>query len=531
MKIRSFIPLVLIITAGILSITGCQKGNLVDNPNLASTNSTIPASLVLNHLTATTIRSAEQPWGDAYKTDQYFVSNYQYYRGTNFYTFGNTNDSYDILKYAIALEQQSTKQLGNQTNKYYAIAQFYKAYAYVWLSQRVGDIPASQAGSETNLTPKFDTQHDVYQLSLSLLDKANSILGALNATPSVANAALDGGDIYGLTSLQWQKVVNAFHLRVLISLSKRATDNADLQVPQQFAAIVNNPAQYPLMVSNADNMLYKYNAAFNPYPIYANGNSPYNNFANISKTYLDITTANQDPRTFATSTPAPAQIAAGKLVSDFTAYVGADINVAQPALLTSSNNGAYSFTNYNRYYTSNLGANAEPYVLISYAEMCFNIAEGINRGWVTGPNSTTWYNNGINASLSFFGLTNGQVYTVADLAGKTIGTTVINIPQFLANANVVYMGDNANGLAQILTQKYIALFDNSGYEAYYNYRRTGIPAFAQGGVGIGTPNNLIPRRWMYPALEITYNPSNYQSSISSQFGGTDDLFKDTWLTK
>lgn len=535
MNIKNIKPFVTLAIAAMVSITGCQKGDLIDNPNVASSTATIPSSLVLNHLTASLIRSPELAWGDAYKTDQYIVANYAYYRGTNFYTFGNTTDSYDILKYAIKLEEESTAQLGNQTNKYYALAQFFRAYSAIWLTQRVGDIPMSQAGDPAILKPKYDTQHDVYKNSLALLDKANTILGALNATPAVANTAIDAtGDIFGLTSFQWQKLINTYRLRVLISLSKRAVDNADLNIPSQFATIINTPATYPIMTGNSDNMVYKFNAAFNTYPL---NNSPYNNYANISKTFLEVTTANQDPRTFAIATPAPAQIKAGKLVSDFTAYIGSDVNVSQAALLTNSNAGAYSFANFNRYYTSSSGANAELFTMLSYSEMCFNIAEGINRGWVAGS-SSTWYLSGINASLSTFGLSNGQAYTVGDLAGKTIGTTTINIPQFLANANVAYKGDTADGLAQIFTQRYVAMFNNSGYEAYYNWRRSvsiavpaGIPAFGQGGAGIGTASSLIPHRWLYPALEISYNSDNYTAAIASQYGGVDDLFKDMWLIK
>lgn len=534
MKIKSFIPLALFLTIGMVSITGCQKGNLADNPNVASATSTVPASLLLNHITATLIRTTEQPFEPTTTAAQYVISNYQYYRGNNNYNFGSSTDSYDILKYAIALEAQSTAQQGNQTNKYYAIGQFFKAYAGIWLTQRVGDIPFSQAGNPSILTPKYDTQHDVYKSALALLDNANTILAPLAAANG--GKALDSGDIFGLTYLQWQKLINTYRLRVLISLSKRAVDNADLNIPQQFATIISNPSQYPIMTSNSDNLVYVYNTAFNPYPIYQLGAQPYNNFANIGKPYLDVTTATQDPRTFVIASPAPAQIAGGKTVSDFTAYVGADIDLSQPDLLNNSNNGMYSFSNYNRYYPSISGANAEPFVFIGYSEMCFNIAEAINRGWVTGQSSATWYTNGINASLSLYGLTNGQTLTIGDLHGATLGTVTVNIPQFLAN--VTYAGDNATGLTQIFTQRYISMFANSGWEPFYQWRRSvstaapnGIPAWGQGGPGIGTPNNLLPRRWIYPPNEAAYNTTNYQAAITSQFGGTDDPTKDTWLTK
>ncbi len=526
---KSFIPFALLLTIGLVSITGCQKGDLIDNPNVAGASSIVPVSLLLNHLTATLIRTDEQPWAPSAIAGQYVIANYQYYRGNNNYNFGNTSDSYDILKYAIALQKQSTSQQGNQTNKYYALGQFFKAYSGIWLTQRVGDIPFSQAGDVSVLTPKYDSQHDVYKSCLALLDNANTLLGNLiTANPAIANQPLDpSGDIFGFTYLQWQKLINTYRLRILISLSKRAIDNADLNITQQFATIINTPAQYPVMTSNKDNMVYVYNNT-NRYPIFSLGFNPYNNFANIGATYLAITTSTQDPRTFIAATPAPAQIAAGKAVNNFTAYVGSDINQSQATLLNNSNNGMYSFTNYNRYYPSATGANAEPFVFIGYSEMCFNIAEAINRGWLTGT-SSTWYSNGINASLAVYGLTNGQSLTIGDVTGKTLGTVTVNIPLFLAN--IAYAGDNATGLGQILTQKYVSMFNNSGWEAFYNYRRTGIPPLAQGGAGIGTPNSLLPRRWIYPATEAAYNTTNYQAALASQFGGTDDPTKDTWLTK
>jgi hypothetical protein len=496
--------------------------------------SAVPVSLLLNHLTYSLYAGGgvvdgrpgavnEIPWDQEFVWSQYHVSNYQYYRGTNTYNWSNSATAYDLLKYANLMQQQASSQYGSTPNSYSALSYFFKAYSFVWLAERVGDIPQTAAGDPNNLTPAYTTQHDVFKNSLLLLDTANMLMNNLGA----ANAGtVVGGDIFGLTNLQWQKIINAYEMRVLISLSKRATDNADLNVAQRFATAMGNP----LLSGNADNMKFVYNAAYNTYPIFARGNAPYNNFSNICKTYLDITTATQDPRTFIAATPAPAQLKAGKAVSDFTAYVGADINLDLATLNTNSGNGAYSFANYLRYYTSSAGANAEAYIVIGYPEMCFNIAEAINRGWVTGS-SATWYNNGIMASMALYGIKQGQALTIGDVGGTTLGTVNADVNSFLNNAAVVYAGDNAAGLKQILTQKYVAFFQNSGWEAFYNWRRTGVPAFAQGGGGIGTNNKLIPRRWNYPQDEISYNAANFTKAIQSQFGGTDDLTQDTWLTK
>jgi hypothetical protein len=538
MKIKSFIPLVLLVTAGLVTITGCQKGDLVDNPNVAASTGTIPASLLLNHITATLIRGDEQPFSQSAKNEQYVLSNYAYYWGNNSYSFGNSETTYDILKYAIALQAQSTAQNGNSTNKYYAIGQFFKAYAGIWLTQRVGDIPFSQAGNPAILQPKYDTQHDVYKAALALLDNANTLLAPFAA--STPNATFDSGDIFGLTYLQWQKLINTYRLRVLISLSKRAVDNADLNIPQQFNTIITSPATYPIMTSNSDNLVYKYNQTFNPYAIVSEGLQPYDNFGTMGLPYVSVTSATQDPRLMVVATPAPQQISAGKSVSDFTAWVGGDDNLSVAVLNTNAAAGQYSYLSQTRYFTlpaAYTGANAEPFVFIGYPEMCFNIAEAINRGWTTGS-SSTWYNNGINASLALYGITNGKTLTIGDLTGKTLGTTTVNLPQFMAN--VAYAGDNANGLAQIFTQRYVAMFNNSGWEAYYEWRRSvsttypnGIPTWSQGIPGsIGTANGLIPRRWQYPSSEATSNTANYNAALVSQFGSAVDLVSnDTWLTK
>jgi hypothetical protein len=107
----------------------------------------------------------------------------------------------------------------------------------------------------------------------------------------------------------------------------------------------------------------------------------------------------------------------------------------------------------------------------------------------------------------------------------------LNLAAFLADPGVAYKGNDAAGLEQILNQKYIAFFQNSGWEAFYNWRRTGLPkTFISTGSGINATGK-IPRRWQYSVDEQTYNTENYKAAIMAQFGGTDDLNKDLWLTK
>jgi Starch-binding associating with outer membrane len=532
MKIKILVPFALIATI-FIAITGCQKGDLLSNPN-AATQSVIPVSLVLNHLTANLIRSEELPFGDVNKSNQFQVSNYSKYWGNNEYSWTYSGHSYDILKYAIQLENQAKAQVGNTNNKYFAVSKFFRAYSFIWLSQRVGDIPMNQAGNSNYTNPVFDTQKDVYKNALALLDTANTIIASAT-TASTQGVVFDAGDIFGFTNLQWQKLINTYKLRLLISLSKRADDNADLNIKSQFAAIVTNPTKYPVMTGNSDNMVYKFNST-NLYPIFSTGSGSYNNFMNVGKTVLDITTTAKDPRTYLFATPAPGQITGGKTIADFTAYIGTDPKLALTALQTASDAGNSSYFNGIRYFGNNsAGTIAEPFIFIGYPEMCFNIAEGINRSWAPSLGATdakTWYDNGIAASFKNFGLstTANSTVSISNVAGASVGSVTTDNATFLAN--VTYnTANSATALTQILQQKYVAFFMNSGWEAFYNYRRTGVPSFSSGGAGTGTPSGAIPTRWLYPLDEINFNNDNYKTSVGSQYAGTDDVNGKMWLIK
>jgi len=514
-------------------ITGCQKGDLLSNPNVAAESSTIPSSLLLNHITANLMKEEDPIVSNVWKYNQNLTSNYTYYFGSNAYAWSTSSTTYDNIKYCVKMEEQAFNQYKNKTNVYFGLSKFFKAYSYIWLSQRVGDIPMSQANDINNFTPKYDSQHDVYKQSLALLDSANIIFGSLISTAN-ANTKVDAGDIFGLTYLQWQKVINSYKLRVLISLSKRADDNADLNIKSQFAAIIGNPTQYPIMTSNSDNMVYKFNSAYNQYPPQRYGYAQYNNCVNISKTWIDATVPNSDPRVIALTSPGVLSIDAANPVGSFSNYVGQVQDESISSMkYTFTNNTPLAGLNYNRYMTpTNIGGTiSEPYILIGYSELCFNIAEAVNRGWVTTQTASSWYTKGVQASLDFYGIKQGGTVIVNNNDGTkpNLGTATLDVNTFLTN--IAYSADAATGLKQILTQKYVSFFLNSGFESFYQWRRTGVPAFKEGGVGIGTPTFKIPLRWQYPVDEVNYNAENNKSALASQYGGTDDLNAKMWLIK
>lgn len=506
--------------------TGCKKAfedNFV-NPNQPEQ---VPPNLIfLSILNA----MYEAPFSDAERWGQYTAANYFYY-GNNRYDWTGSpywSGDYITLKNVVKMEEEATRIGGDGSKSYLALAKFFKAYFFVRTSLQVGDLPMSEALKGTaNLSPKYDTQKAVFKQALTWLEEANADLTTLISS---GTATLQGDIYLGNDLRKWQKAVNTFHLRVLIQLSKKA-DDADLQVKQQFAAITGNATKYPVMTAMSDNVSFIYNDAFNKYP---NNKDNFGNDAlryNMAATYIGTLTSLRDPRVFIVAEPARGLAEQnGYALTDFRSFVGASSGEDQTIMETKAQAGLYSFINRFRYYN---GYQAENTFIISYPEMCFTIAEGINRGWANG-NAEDWYQKGIQASIGFYGLQNGDNTVTFLKKDGVLGqyetyTINYNFSNYYNQTAVKYAGNTATGLSQILTQKYLAFARNSGYEAYYQYRRTGIPAFL---TGPGTGNSgRIPKRFQYPTVERTTNSSNLQSALGSQYNGVDDINATPWIVQ
>ena len=507
------------------SLGACKKSfdSLEADPNRATS---VPANLIFNNVLGGLNKGA---FNGTQRANQFYACNYDYYGNNEYNWTGYSFNNYNILKNIVKMEQESTKSVPSP-NPYTALGKFLKAVYIYELTMNLGDVPVSEAlkGLE-NVTPKYDSQKDVFKAVLTYLEDANTEM----ATVVTKNYVLANDYYYGNNLAKWQKAVNAFKLRVLIQLSNKEAD-ADLNIKQKFADVISNPTRYPLFVSAADQMQFVYNAQFNKY-----STSP-DNFGfdatryNMAATYLNTLVSLQDPRTFMVAEPAAAKVAAGAAPNSYAAFVGASSGEDLATMSKNAGVGQYSFINRKRYYQT---YTAETSIVIGYSEMCFNIAEAANRGWVS-LNAKDWYEKGITASHSFYGIGNGplDVYffkaggKVTDGASYNKFTVNFNQTAYLAQPLVSYAGNNAQGLQQIVVQKYLGFFQNSGWEGYYNYRRTGFPTFSKGGPGTGN-SGLIPRRFQYPSSEVTNNKANWQSALNNQFGGKDDINADMWILK
>ena len=516
----------LLLVATLTIISGCKKDfqDRYENPNKPTS---VPASLLFNNILNSML---EAPGGQLDRTNQYQLQNNSYF-GNNQYNFGSGSNLYPTLTDVVNMEKAAAGSGVTDLNPYRALGKFFRAYFFTKMSLQMGDIPMSQALQGANLlAPVYDPQKTIFLNSLSLLEDANADLTALIAKSNVSLT----GDIYFSNKLQaWQKVVNTYRLRLLIHLSKK-TGDTDLKVAQQFAQIIGNPTKYPILQSNNDDLKYTWLNPTNRYPLnketFANGA-----LNNSADTYVGLLTANKDPRVFVTTDPAPGLVTAGGSPTDFASFQGGNIGLDMGVLASQNGGGKISYINRYRYYS---GYTGETTAIVGYTEMCFNIAEAINRGWITsGPqgDAEAYYNAGIKSSMAFYSIPQKGAMTVYSLplgvpvSGPYVSNTVnVDYDAYYAQPSVKYAGNNETGIRQINEQKYAAFFLNSGLEPYFNWRRTGYPVFK---TGVGTGNNgKIALRYKYFAADQSANTANYNAAIA-QYNNVDDINGVMWILK
>ncbi|HLX67742.1 MAG TPA: SusD/RagB family nutrient-binding outer membrane lipoprotein, partial [Puia sp.] len=406
---------------GALIIGSCNKQIVAKEVNPNNPQS-VPPNLVLGTvlLDMAGVGSAGalgglDSWDNVQDWNQYHCQNYDYY-GNNIYSWSSGNfDPYLVLKNVVQMEKEVLNRGGSAVNPYEAVGRFIRAYYYYNMTSMYGDVPQAQAlEAAANPTPGYTPQEQVFAYVLNELDSANTDLATLIANNDqslsasqdlyygTANPNNTAGDIE-LELQEWQKLVNSYKLRVLISLSMQAGD-ATLNVPTQFANIINNPVKYPIFTSQADDLQFFYNpGGSNTFSTYPFNESNFGSIAgrfNMAYTYVNALTTLNDARVFITCDPAWAIVTNADSPAQFQYFVGASTGLDLDTMYSNASAGDYSYINRYRYYSNFTG---EPDVLCGYKEMCFNIAEAIERGWVSG-NAETWYKTGINESMKFYGI-------------------------------------------------------------------------------------------------------------------------------
>jgi hypothetical protein len=481
--------LIVILTAGLaLMQTSCKKfEDFQTDPNKSTTATpdlllnTIEQSAFQSTDINVALTSRQMVFTDAVSLQQYYG-----------WTRGSYNN-YNNLRQVLKMEQAASAQ---GKAEYIPIAKFFKAWYFLQLTQMFGDIPYSEAlkGDENISSPAYDKQEDIYLSILNDLKTANEQI-----TPSTA--AIQNDIVYNGNMQQWKRAINSLSLRVLMSMSVKGND-ARYEVKKRFSDIVNNPNIYPIYTSNADNAQLKfYDLQNNRYPYFNNNDIQTAEY--MEETFINLLKTLKDVRLFSFADKAPKFAALP--ANDFNAYGGA--KGSAPVNENNARTVAGEVSKINpRFYNNPTN---EPSIALGYPELQFILAEGVARGWISGSTSD-YYQQGIKASMLFY----------------NIDQTTINA--YLAQSSVQLPA--ANAIQSIITQKYIASFMNSGWQPFYEQRRTGFPVFDVSGAGV-LNNKVIPKRWMYPESELRLNQQNVSSAIARQYPQGDDINGVMWLIK
>lgn len=437
----------------------------------------------------------------AYANESMMATQYNYLGAADFSPMTMLPNIQSMLKYAEGSVME---------NSYKGLAKFSRAFMFYHLTMEVGDIPYSQAGTGKSgeIEPIYDTQEEVLKGILDDLKAADQFFAQ--------GTAFDGDPTpYNGDPAKWRRAANAFALKVLMSLSKKA-DNSTLNVKQRFADLVSEGF---LMQPNTGFLGLEYSAT-NPHPL-SGTNDLFTSRTIVSSLVIDNLKQYNDRRMYYYADPAGAQIAAGLAPSNPDAYVGADVSADYDDITAAHNANQYSLLN-SRYLKEQA---SEPRRIMTYAEQQLILAEAVIRGWISTGSAQNYYETGVKAALA------DVMATKASYAhGMAITQSYID-NYFTGEA--AFKSTPEEQLEQIWIQRYFLNFMQDALSSYFLYRRTGYPEFpVNPATSLNvTDKNAIPVRWLYPSSEGNYNRENLMVALNRQYGGVDDINQLMWILK
>lgn len=367
------------------------------------------------------------------------------------------NSIYDVMNICKTIIDKTDPVTGNEPTTYgtRGVAQILMAYNLAVATDMWGEIPYTEAfqGSD-NLQPKYDKQSDLYDEIFRLLDDA--IVNLNQATE------IDGGDyIYNGDVDAWIMAAHSLKARYLMRLTNI---NGVQAATDALAALANG------FTSAADQMIFDHFVDNLP-----NGN-PWFEFwyirdhNSISSTMVDLLSDRNDPR------------------NGWYYYAGPIAPIGE----AEQTQGGYAQSTLTTGWRSWDAA----LPMMTYHEMLFIQAEAEFR---TGEPAATWQatlESAIAAQFEWL-----ATYMLYDWASDA--SDIGDASAYFTN-EVLPRLTPGNELNEILTQKYLGLFEMECIETYNDYRRTGIPTMQN-------PNNTTVGfvwRFPYALSETSSNPTN-----------------------
>ncbi|MEM6376885.1 MAG: SusD/RagB family nutrient-binding outer membrane lipoprotein [Bacteroidota bacterium] len=382
-----------------------------------------------------------------------------------------------------------------------AIFEIMEILNWLTLTDMVGDVPYFGAlqGAD-NLTPSYDSQQDIY----------NDLDARLAAAASALNP--NDGAFFGAADVffngdpqKWIKYANGLRMRIGLRIADADPAKAQSIVTSVMGGMLpsSNDDDAILPVENSGTVFSDMHRAAELL-IRAPNDAPY-----ISEALVTTMQATNDPRLPIIASPTPASVAAGGALE--YRGVGPNLTDAQYADLN-ANIANFSRPNGELFFgpTTDRGQTS-----MSYAEMSFAKAEAALRGWGgSASDAQTFFEEGIRAAL-----TRGDF--------PEFGISTQDVDDYVT-ANGTLSSNFDEALAQIMTEKWIALAFDQEDEAFSEWRRSGLPALDAGDRTANDTNGAIPRRMTYNNQEELLNPANWAAAVGRLSNGDTYLSRVWW---
>jgi hypothetical protein len=474
MKIFKFtkLPLLLWVTIAVPFASCSDWLDINSNPYVANDQTNIDPGYLFNY--AATTHSSNRQGGDFYipllisgqtVADGGFVDLGGYWSESlydiSIYSTGNTW----VTAYAnVGTNLIKAKEFALKNENINAIvqAEILQAQALFEMTMIFGDVPFSEAlNIEEYKTPKFDTQKDVLDGLLVLLDDAL-------AKVDLDSPGIQQYDIfYGGDMTKWAKLARSLKLKILmIMVDKDQSKEAAIKLLVEDDAIgfINEESEwiFPFFEeASTQNPNFRINDR------YAAPGEYYMFFAHNS--VLDLMKPLNDPRL-------PVYFEKGVDGNYNGLLTSEDVEDVEGVYLTSP-------INFQRVWAANA-----PDVMYSFSELSFHLAEVYARGLgVTQDLSKAQehYLAGVESALGFWQIESAEV------------------DAFIAQLGDISTMNQEDALEAIYSQVWVDLMLRP-FEAWVHSRRTSFPELT---VPELAPYESLIYRWVYPDRERNVNPN------------------------
>ncbi len=411
-----------------------------------------------------------------------------------------------------------------------AVGRILKVMYFQRLTDIFGDVPYFNAGKAYYtgvLTSEYDKQEDIYKDFFNELDIA---VGQLNS-----NGGILTGDLYYNGNIDsWKKFANSLKLRIAMRLVKIEPELAKTKAGEAIAAGV--------FTSNADICFIRHEnlpsdetapaeageGAGNGFAYRLNYGNSTECFFRPARELIGEMDKWNDPRITIYGRSYTVDNSRTDITEQIRALKGnykdmalpaqtfvSDANALTSAVTIDINGVATEVTARGQFLQPStlIRAYGSPYIHMTYAEVAFLRAEYEMR-WGGGLTSAQGYfKSGLEAAVRQWNT----------LFGAKIEETAI---LDFAKNNTLNAGAE---LVQINTQLWVLNYLDP-FEAWANWRRTGIPNITFTVLDGNDTSGQIPRRLEYPADEQLKNTKAWQAAVD-RMGGNDDWLKRVWWDK